>query len=125
MDFACSLQQIEFLSPSGCRTTVVHLKLVVNVIGVSTHRAQRHHESVGNFRAIQFGSEQLKHFKFTFAQWLDSKCLLCDSAMRPLCEQVLVDRSAILSLAKCCQELTDIVRRDCVFRGLFQQLRHG
>jgi hypothetical protein len=66
-----SLEQIEFLSPADRCPTVVHPELGVNVFGVGTHGVQGHDEFAGNFRAVQVGSEQPKHFKLTFAQWLD------------------------------------------------------
>src|SRR5713226_2671782 len=66
-----SLEQIEFLSPADRCPTVVHPELAVNVFGVGTHGVQGHHEFAGNFWAVQAGSEQPKHFKLTFREWLD------------------------------------------------------
>ena len=70
------LQQIEFFSAADGRPTIVHPQLGVNVLGVGTHGVQRHHEFTGNFRAVQFGSEQPEHFQFTFAQRLDQVLIL-------------------------------------------------
>ena len=69
--FTYALEQIEFLSPADRRPPVGDSKLGVNVSGVCTYGAQGHHELAGNVRAVQFGSEQPKHFTFTFREWLD------------------------------------------------------
>jgi hypothetical protein len=56
--FACSLQEIEFLSAADGRPAVVHPELAVDVLGVGTHGVQGYHQFAGNFRTVQFGSEQ-------------------------------------------------------------------
>ncbi len=61
------LQQIEFFGAADGSPAIVHPQLGVNVLGVGTHGAQRHHEFTGNFRAVQIGSEQPEHFQLTFA----------------------------------------------------------
>ena len=96
------LEQIEFLSPADCCPTVVHLKLVINVLGVGPQGVQGHDEFTGNVRATQVGSEQPKHVTFTFAQWL---------AHQPVWQAV-----SALSLAKGCQKVTDIVLGDPLFQ---------
>ena len=67
------LKQIEFFGPADGSPAIVHPQLGVNVLGVGTHGAQRHHEFTGNFRAVQIGSEQPEHFQLTFAQRLDQE----------------------------------------------------
>src|SRR5260370_27872421 len=66
-----SLEQIEFLSPADRCPPVGHPELAVNVFGVGTQGVEGHYEFVGNFRAVQVGSEQPKHFKLTFREWLE------------------------------------------------------
>ena len=70
---ACSLQQVEFLSTTDGRPPIVHPKFAVNILGVGSQGAQRHHQLAGNFRAVQFGSEQSEHFQFAFAEWLNQR----------------------------------------------------
>ena len=74
------LKQIEFFCAADGSPAIVHSQLGVNVLGVSTNGAQRHHAFMGDFWAAQIGPEQPEHFQLTFAQRLDQRlwadCLL-------------------------------------------------
>ena len=66
------LEHIEFLRAADRCPTVIHLKLVINILGVGSQCVKRNHEFAGNIRTAQFSSEQPKHVTFAFAQWFDS-----------------------------------------------------
>ena len=63
----CSLEQMEFFSPTDGHPSAVYPELVVNVSGVRTQGAQGHYQFAGNVRATQVGSEQPQHVTLTFA----------------------------------------------------------
>ena len=98
---AGTLQQLEFRGSPDRGPTVVHAELGVDVLGVSPHSVERHHKLAGDVRTVQVGSQQSKHVKLAFAQWLD---------------QVLSAGPAVLGLVKGCQESMDITRGDPLLR---------
>ena len=73
--------KIEFFGAADGRPAVAHAEFAVDVLGVRPHRVQRHRQGLRDFRAAQFGAEQLQHFQFAFAQRLNhfliADCLDC------------------------------------------------
>ena len=105
-----SRQEVELLGPGHRRSTVVHAELGVDALGVTPHRAQRHHELTGDLRSGQIGCKQPQHVKLTVAQRLDERLLV---------------PGVVLGADSGRQKAANVVRGDSPVRGVLQQGRHG